>query len=136
MALRHRKGAEHVLESARASRTFEAIGDEWLAGVEKGRIGRRKGRGKPYSQTTIDDYRRSYRNFLRPEFGPMISVTCQRATVTAHDCVPPGRDRAWRSLRDRPGPAAGKRCPSLIDAPAGVQTPIEEVPLVELSRAS
>jgi integrase len=41
--------------------------------VDAGRIGRRKGRGKPYSSTTIDDYRRPYRNFLRPEFGPMIA---------------------------------------------------------------
>jgi hypothetical protein len=56
---------------ATASRTFESIGDEWLAGVEAGRIARRKGRGKPYSQTTIADYRGSYEGFLRPEFGPM-----------------------------------------------------------------
>jgi hypothetical protein len=28
--------------------TFGALGDEWLDGVERGRIGRRRGRGKPY----------------------------------------------------------------------------------------
>jgi integrase len=67
------KGAAYVREKARAARTFESIGDEWLAGVAAGRIGRRKGRGKPYSDTTIAGYRTSYRNFLRPEFGPMVA---------------------------------------------------------------
>lgn len=63
------KGANHLRERVAAGRTFESIGDEWMAGVETGRIGRRKGRGKPYTMTTVDDYARSYRNFLRPEFG-------------------------------------------------------------------
>ena len=63
------KGADHLRERAAAGRTFESIGDEWMAGVEAGRIGRRKGRGKPYTVTTVADYARSYRNFLRPEFG-------------------------------------------------------------------
>jgi hypothetical protein len=67
------KGAAYVREKARAARTFESIGDEWLAGVAAGRIGRRKRRGKPYSDTTIAGYRTSYRNFLRPEFGPMVA---------------------------------------------------------------
>jgi integrase len=66
-----KKGAEHVRERASAGRTFESIGDEWMAGVAAGRIGRRKGRGKPYTSSTVRDYERSYRNFLRPEFGPM-----------------------------------------------------------------
>jgi hypothetical protein len=42
-------------------------------GGRSGRIGRRRGRDKPYGPTTIEDYRRSYRHFLRPEFGPMIA---------------------------------------------------------------
>ena len=62
-----------MAEVATAGWSFEAIGDEWLDGVEAGRIGRRRGRGKPYSQTTIGDYRRSYRHFLRPEFVPMVA---------------------------------------------------------------
>lgn len=41
-----------------------------MAGVIARRIGRRRGRGKPYTATTVADYVRSYRNFLRPEFGP------------------------------------------------------------------
>src|SRR3954447_667892 len=61
-----KKGAEHVRERASAGRTFESIGDEWIAGVAAGRIGRRKGRGKPYTSSTVRDYERSYRNFLRP----------------------------------------------------------------------
>ena len=66
-----RKAGEHLRERASAGRTFESIGDEWIAGVAAGRIGRRKGRGKPYTESTVRDYERSYRNFLRPEFGPM-----------------------------------------------------------------
>jgi integrase len=60
-------------EKARGKRSFESIGDEWLAGIEAGRIGRRKGRGKAYSETTVADYRNAYRNFLRPELGPMVA---------------------------------------------------------------
>jgi integrase len=67
------KGSQHLTESAISSRSFESIGDEWLAGIKAGGIGRRKGRGKRYSQTTIDDYRRSYCNFLRREFGPIVA---------------------------------------------------------------
>jgi len=66
-----RTGADHLAARAAAGRTFESIGDEWLAGIEAGTIGRRRGRGKAYSTTTIADYRRSYKNFLRDEFGPM-----------------------------------------------------------------
>ena len=68
-----RQGADHLAEQAASGRTFESIGDEWLAGVEAARIGRRKGRGKPYSPTTVADYALAYRNFLRPEFGPMVT---------------------------------------------------------------
>jgi len=64
------KGAAHLRERASAGRIFENIGDEWIAGVRLGRIGRRKGRSKPYTATTVRDYARSYDNFLRPEFGP------------------------------------------------------------------
>jgi hypothetical protein len=64
------KGADRLREHASAGRTFESIGDEWIAGVVAGRIGRRKGRGKPYTATTVWDYARSYHNFPRPEFGP------------------------------------------------------------------
>jgi hypothetical protein len=68
-----RRGAQHLQQQAAAGRTFESIGDEWLAGVRAGRIGRRKGSGKPYSSTTVADYTRAYNNFLRPEFGPMVA---------------------------------------------------------------
>ena len=50
VARRRAKGADHLRERASAGRTFESIGDEWMAGVEAGRIGRRKGRGKPYTR--------------------------------------------------------------------------------------
>jgi integrase len=63
------------LESTRprAGSTLEALGDEWLEGVESGVIGRRRGKGKPYSTTTIAGYRRSWEHVLKPEFGPMVA---------------------------------------------------------------
>lgn len=67
------KAAAFVREQASKARPFEELGREWLAGVEAGRISRRRGRGQPYSDTTIADYRRSYRNVLEPEFGPMVA---------------------------------------------------------------
>ncbi len=67
------KGAAQVVEEVERGRSFDDIGAEWLAGVEAGRISRRRGRGQPYSETTIADYRRSYRGYLEPEFGPMVA---------------------------------------------------------------
>jgi integrase len=68
-----RAAAPSVRAAARRARTFESLGDEWIAAVEAHRISRRRGRGKPYSDTTIADYARSYRNFLRPAFGSVIA---------------------------------------------------------------
>jgi integrase len=62
-----------VREQASKARPFGELGREWLAGVEAGRISRRRGRGQPYGDTTIADYRRSYGNVLEPEFGPMVA---------------------------------------------------------------
>src|SRR5947208_105987 len=67
------KGAEHLAELAVRGPTFESLGDEWLDGVERGRTGRRRGRGRPYSETTIEGMRRSWLYHLRPEFGPRIA---------------------------------------------------------------
>ena len=53
--------------------SLEVLGDEWLDGVESGVIGRRRGKGKPYSETTIVNYRRSWQHVLRPEFGPIVA---------------------------------------------------------------
>jgi len=63
------------LESSRPrpGATLETLGDEWLDGVESGVIGRRRGKGKPYSPTTIAGYRRSWEHVLKPEFGPMVA---------------------------------------------------------------
>jgi len=63
------------LESSRprAGATLDLLGDEWMDGVENGTIGRRRGKGKAYSDSTIAGYRRSWRHFVRPEFGPMVA---------------------------------------------------------------
>ena len=42
--------ADHLEEQAAEARPFEELGDEWLDGVEAGRISRRRGRGKPYTR--------------------------------------------------------------------------------------
>src|SRR3954454_21283066 len=63
------KGADHLAELAARGPTFGSLGDEWLDGVERGRIGRRRGRGQPYSETTIASMRRRWDNKVRPEFG-------------------------------------------------------------------
>ena len=64
-----RKGADHLAELAARGPTLGSLGDEWLDGVERGRIGRRRGRGKAYSDTTIASMRRRWANKVRPEFG-------------------------------------------------------------------
>src|ERR687894_1189385 len=63
------KGADHLAELAARGPTFGSLGDEWLDGVERGRIGRRRRRGKPYSETTIASMRRRWECKVRPEFG-------------------------------------------------------------------
>src|SRR3954451_7072809 len=67
------KGAEHLAELAKLGPTFEQLGEQWLDGVERGHIGRRRGRGKAYSDTTIAGMLRSWKYRLRPEFGPRIA---------------------------------------------------------------
>ena len=63
------KGADHLADLANRGPTFGALGEEWLDGVERGRIGRRRGKGKPYSDTTIASMRRRWQYKVRPEFG-------------------------------------------------------------------
>jgi hypothetical protein len=46
VARRGQEGRLHLRERASAGRTFESIGDEWIAGVAIGRIGRRKERSR------------------------------------------------------------------------------------------
>jgi integrase len=67
------KGADHIAELAKVGPTFEALGEQWLDGVERGHIGRRRGRGRAYSDTTIAGMRRSWEYRLKPEFGPRIA---------------------------------------------------------------
>jgi hypothetical protein len=103
-----RDGANHLKEQAAAGRTFESIGDEWLAGVQAGTIGRRKGRGKAYSATTIADYRRSYENFLRVAFAPE-AEGCSRRSSPRTPCRMRCLLRRLSPLRDRPVRVAGDR---------------------------
>jgi hypothetical protein len=64
------KGADHLAEIAALGPTFETLGKQWLDSVERGHIGRRRGQGKAYSDTTIEGMRRSWKYRLQPEFGP------------------------------------------------------------------
>ena len=65
--------AEASASEPHARASLETLGDQWLGGVEAGVIGRRRGKGKPYSETTIASYRRSWNHVIRPEFGPMVA---------------------------------------------------------------
>ena len=67
------KSAERLAELAKLGPTFESLGEQWLDGVERGHIGRRRGRGKAYSDTTIEGMLRSWKYRLKPEFGPRIA---------------------------------------------------------------
>jgi hypothetical protein len=62
-------GADHLAELDARGPTLGSLGDEWLDGVERGLIGRRRGRGKPYSETMIASMRRRWEHKVRPEFG-------------------------------------------------------------------
>src|SRR3954471_5093607 len=64
-------GSEHLRELAARGPTFENLAEQWLDGVEQGRIGRRRGRGKPYSETTILAMGRSLKYHVLPVFGAM-----------------------------------------------------------------
>ena len=67
------KGAEHLAELAKLGPTFESLGEQWLDGVARGHIGRRRGRGKAYSDTTIEGMLRSWKYRLKPELGLRIA---------------------------------------------------------------
>jgi integrase len=67
------KGADHLAELAKLGPTFESLGEQWLDGVERGHIGRRRSRRKAYSDTTIEGMLRSWKYRLKPEFGPRIA---------------------------------------------------------------
>jgi hypothetical protein len=64
------KAGPAVEERAAEGRTFMSLADEWMDGVEDGRIQRRRrGKPEPYAPTTIPGYRRDLNNLLKPRFG-------------------------------------------------------------------
>jgi integrase len=64
------KAGPAVEERAAEGRTFTSLADEWMDGVENGRIQRRRrGKPEPYAPTTIPGYRRDLNNVLKPRFG-------------------------------------------------------------------
>jgi integrase len=62
-------GGEHLRAEAARGPLFEELADQWLDGVEQGRIGRRRGKGKAYAETTILAMGRSLKYHVLPEFG-------------------------------------------------------------------
>jgi AAA domain/TrwC relaxase len=113
---------------AARSPTFESLGDQWLDGVERGHIGRRRGRGKPYSDTTVASMRRSWVYRLRPEFGArfageLTEVEWQRwvdqlarqglarSSITKHLAVASGI-YAWASAPSRHRTTRSRACAS------------------------
>src|SRR3954468_2620202 len=62
-------GSERLRELAARGPLFEDLSSQWLEGVEQGRIGRRRGKGKPYAETTILAMGRSLNYHVLPVFG-------------------------------------------------------------------
>jgi integrase len=56
-----------------SSLTFGEIAERWWEGVESGAIGKRRGAGDPYSETTKQGYGRDLHDVLIPEFGPRLA---------------------------------------------------------------
>src|SRR4051812_31162713 len=81
-------GSQHLRELAARGPTFENLADQWLDGVEQGRIGRRRGSRTP----TILAMGRSLKYHLLPHFGPM-----HAAEVPELDC------QAWFAQLARRG---------------------------------
>ena len=144
-----RKGTDHLAELAARGPTFETLGEQWLDGVERGHIGRRRGRGKPYSDTTIDAMRRSWRYHVRPEFGAMVAdeITevewqywidqlarkgLSRSTIAKHVAVASGI-YAWASAPSR---RLSKRNPlRLVELPPNDEKPRMRVALAPEAEA-
>jgi len=57
----------------RQSLTFGEIAERWWEGVERGTIGKRRGAGDPYSETTLRGYGRDLHGVLMPEFGTRLA---------------------------------------------------------------
>jgi hypothetical protein len=55
------------------SMTFAEVAGRWWDGVERGTIGKRRGAGDPYSETTLRGYGRDLHGVLVPEFGSRIA---------------------------------------------------------------
>ncbi len=55
------------------SLTFGEIAERWWHGVERGTIGKRRGAGDPYSETTLRGYGRDLHGVLVPEFGSRVA---------------------------------------------------------------
>jgi hypothetical protein len=100
------KGADHLAELAARGPTFSSLGGERLDGFERGR---RRGRGKPYSDTTIASMRRGWEYKVRPESGP---VALEHRPA---DLARIGDLRLGRGPQPPPGPAqpaAPRRTPT------------------------
>jgi hypothetical protein len=106
------KGADHLAELADRGPTVGALGEEWLDGVARGRIGRGRGKGRPYSDTTIASMRRRRRSKVRAEFGDrfageLTEMDWQRwIDQLAHQglsrsCRAPGRTGVRGRVRER-----------------------------------
>jgi integrase len=65
-------------ELAEAGPMFMQLTDQWWQGVERGQIGKRRGK-RGYSSTTLQGYDRSLRHVLLPEFGsrPAAEISAQ-----------------------------------------------------------
>ena len=54
--------------------TFGEIAERWWEGVERGAIGKRRGAGDSYSETTLRGYGRDLHGVLMPQVGTRLAV--------------------------------------------------------------
>jgi integrase len=82
-------------ECAEAGPTFRQLADDWWKGVERGQIGKRRGK-RGYSETTLQGYDRSLRHMLIPEFGPRpaAEITAQEWQVFVDGLARSGLSRS------------------------------------------
>ena len=97
----HEAKAEKAVRAIRrAGPTFGDIAREWWALVEAGTYARRRGRGKPLSDTTVDDYRavllgaRQRRQESKDARSLVLIERCGQRPIAALD------DAYWQSLVD------------------------------------
>ena len=120
-AMRVRRRAPSA--EAQAGRLFEELGDQWFDGVERGQIGRRRGRGKAYSETTIRGWAGRWRTGCCRSSARESPRRSPRSTGSAGSTARPRRAVPLDDREARLGGVGHLRLGVGADAPAGPAQP-------------